>query len=226
MTTTPHFIRNIPRPSAKTVEELRRFGSATVHEALGRIGAMHHSIKPIARGMKICGPAFTAQCHAGDNLMVLKAVKEAQRGDAVVVDFGRIVDSGPFGELIAIECQTKGLAGFLTTGSVRDSAEIIAMGFPVFSSALSIVGTVKESIGRINHPVSVGSIIVRPGDIILGDDDGVVVVPLERAEEAVKKSAEREAKENAVKEKLRAGGSVFDIYGYQKVLDRNGWVEQ
>lgn len=226
MTATVHFIKTIQRPSVHTVEELSRFGAATVHEALGRIGAMHHSIKPIARGMKICGPAFTAQCHAGDNLMILKAVKEARRGDVVIADFGRIAESGPFGELIAIECQTKGLAGFLTTGSVRDSAEIIAMNFPVFASSLSIIGTVKESIGRINHPIVVGGVAVRPGDIILGDDDGVVVVPLERAEEAVRKSAEREEKENAVKEKLKAGGSVFDIYGYQKVLDRNGWVEE
>ncbi len=157
---------------------------------------------------------------------MLKAVHEAQKGDVITVDFARVTDSGPFGELIAIECQVKGLGGFVTTGAVRDSKEIIEMGFPVFSSALSICGTVKETIGWINHPTSIGGIVVRPGDIILGDDDGVMVVPLEMAEEAVEKSAAREAKENGVKEKLRAGGSIFDIYGYQKVLDRNGWTEE
>lgn len=226
MNAIPNYFKNIRRPDPRIVEALRRFGTATVHEALGRIGAMHHSIKPIARGMRICGPAITAQATPGDNLMVIKAVKEARKGDVVAVDFARITDSGPFGELIAMECQVKGLAGFLTTGSVRDSAEIIAMGFPVFSSALSICGTVKETVGRINYPTPIGGVVVNPGDIILGDDDGVMVVPLDRAEEAVEKSAAREAKENGVKERLRAGESIFDIYGYQKILDRNGWVEQ
>ena len=222
----PHFIKNINRPSPEIVAGFNRQSSATVHEAMGRIGAMHHSIKPLAKGMKICGSAFTVQCTAGDNLMILKAVKEAKKGDVIVVDFNRILNSGPFGELLAVECQTKGLAGFLTTGSVRDSAEIIKMGFPVFSASLSIVGTVKESIGTINHPVVAGQVLVNPGDIILGDDDGVVVVPLNRAEEVLKASDEREAKEAAVREKLRAGGSIFDIYGYQKTLDRQGWIEE
>lgn len=221
-----HFIKTIKRPSPEIMTGLRKHGSATVHEAMGRIGAMHHSIKPLAKGMKICGPALTVQCPAGDNLMVLKAVKEAQKGDVIVVDFGRILDSGPFGELIAIECHTKGLGGFITTGSVRDSAEIIALGFPVFSAALSIVGTVKESLGKINHPIVAGQVIVNPGDIILGDDDGVVVVPREKAGEALAASDAREAKESAVKEKLRAGASIFDLYGYQKVLDRQGWTEE
>lgn len=223
---TSHYKRSIPRPSPELVRGLRRHGSATVHEAMGRVGAMHHAIKPLAKGMKMCGPAFTVQCPPGDNLMVLKAVKEARAGDVIVVDFGRIIDSGPFGELIAIECQVKGLGGFITTGSVRDSAEIIELGFPVFSSALCIVGTVKESLGSINYPIVAGQVIVNPGDIILGDDDGVVVIPLDRAEGALKASDVREAKEAAIKEKLHAGGSVFDINGYQKVLDRQGWTEE
>lgn len=221
----PHFIRDIPRPTADIVEKLRTHGSATVHEALGRIGAMHSSIKPLAKGMKICGPAFTVRSPAGDNVTILKAIKEAKKGDVIVVNNGRVIDSGPFGELTAIECQTKGLGGFITMGSVRDSAEIIAMGFPVFSAALSIFGTVKESVGVINHPIAAGDVIVNPGDIILGDDDGVMVVPLERAAEAVDLSDARQAKEAAVMERLRAGESIFDIYGYQKVLERNGWTE-
>lgn len=221
-----NYIREIIRPSEEVVANLRRHGSATVHEALGRIGAMRHEIKPIAKGMKVCGSAFTVHCPAGDNITLLKAVKEARKGDVLVIDFGRILEAGPFGEVLAVECHTKGLAGLITTGSVRDTAEVTAMGFPVFSAAVSIVGTVKESLGTINHPIVAGDVIVNPGDVVLGDDDGVVVIPRERAEEAVEKSDARQAKEAAVMERLKAGESLFDIYGYQKVFDRQGWKEE
>lgn len=143
-----------------------------------------------------------------------------------MVDCGRCLESGPFGELAAAECQTKGLGGFVTTGSVRDTAEIIAMGFPVFSSGVSIVGTVKESLGLINHPISAGGVIVHPGDIILGDDDGIVVIPREATADALEKSDARVAKENKTLEKIRAGESIFDIYGYAAVLKRQGCVEE
>ncbi|MDR1518766.1 MAG: 4-carboxy-4-hydroxy-2-oxoadipate aldolase/oxaloacetate decarboxylase [Planctomycetota bacterium] len=221
-----NYIRAIVRPAAGIAADLRRHGSATVHEAIGRLGAMRREIKPIARGMKVCGPAFTVRCPAGDNLTLLKAIREAEKGDVLVVDFGRLPEAGPFGELAALECHLKGLGGLVTTGSVRDSAEIIALGFPVFSAAISIVGTAKESLGQINHPVATGEVIVRPGDLVLGDDDGVVVVPRELAEEAGRKAAARQAKEAAVMERLRAGESLFDIYGYQKTLDRRGWTEE
>lgn len=221
-----HIIKNIPRPDAALVEKLSRHGSATVHEAMGRIGAMERTIKPLARGMKICGPAFTVKAQAGDNVMILKAMREARPGDVIVVDCGRCPESGPFGELAAAECQTKGLGGFVTTGSVRDTAEIIAMGFPVFSSGVSIVGTVKESLGLMNHPISAGGVIVHPGDIILGDDDGIVVIPLAGAADALEKSDARVEKEAKTLEKIRAGGSIFDIYGYAAVLERQGCVEE
>ncbi len=221
-----HIIKTIPRPPAQLVQALARHGSATVHEAMGRIGAMHRAIKPLARGMKICGPAFTVRAQAGDNVMILKAIREAKPGDVIVVDCGRCSESGPFGELAAAECQTKGLGGFVTTGSVRDSAEIIEMGFPVFASGLSIVGTVKESIGFINHPISAGDVIVSPGDIILGDDDGMVVIPLAQAQQALEASDARVRKETEVLEKIRAGASIFDWYGYASVLERHGCVEE
>ena len=221
-----HIIKNIPRPDPALVERLSHHGSATVHEAMGRIGAMERYIKPLARGMKLCGPAFTVRAQAGDNVMILKAIHDAKPGDVIVVDCGRCGESGPFGELTATECKTKGLAGLVTTGSVRDSAEIIGMGFPVFSTGVSIVGTVKESIGLINHPISAGGVIVNPGDIILGDDDGIVVIPLEQAEAALAASDARVAKENGTLEKIRAGGSIFDIYGYEAVLRRHGCVEE
>lgn len=221
-----HIVKKIPRPDPDLVKAFAHHGSATVHEAMGRFGAMVNTIKPLARGMKVCGPAFTVKVQAGDNVMILRAIRDAQPGDVIVVDSGRCLESGPYGELTATECKTKGLGGFVTTGSVRDSAAIIEMGFPVFSSAVSIVGTVKESLGLINHSISAGGVIVRPGDLILGDDDGVVVVPLERVQEVLELSDAREAKEAKVLEKIRAGESIFDIYGYQAVLDRQGCMEE
>lgn len=221
-----HIIKTIPRPDAELIKSLARHGSATVHEAMGRIGAMTRDIKPLARGMKICGSAFTVKAQPGDNVMILKAIKESKPGDVIVVDCGRCVESGPFGELTAAECHTKGLGGFVTTGSVRDSAEIIEMGFPVFSSGLSIVGTVKESLGLINHPICAGGVIVNPGDVILGDDDGIVVIPREKAEEALQLSDARVAKEADTLKKIRSGSSIFDIYGYKAVLERQGCVEE
>jgi 4-hydroxy-4-methyl-2-oxoglutarate aldolase len=221
-----NIIKTIPRPADALVEAFSKHSSATVHEAMGRFGAMNHSIKPLVKGMKICGPAFTVKTQVGDNVMILKAIKEAQRGDVIVVDCGRCIESGPFGDLAATECRVKGLGGFVTTGSVRDSAEIIAAGFPVFSAGLSIVGTVKESIGLINHPISAADVLVNPGDIILGDDDGIVVIPLERAEEILEKSDTRVAKEAHTMEELLKGRSIFDIYGYQSVLDRQGCTEE
>lgn len=221
-----HIIKNINRPDRSLIEGLARHGSATVHEAMGRYGAMHHVIKPIARGMKVCGPAYTVRMQAGDNVMLLKAIKECLPGDVLVVDCGRVLESGPFGELTALECHVKGAGGLVTTGSVRDTSEIIAIGFPVFSAAISIVGTVKESMGLINHPISAGDVIVRPGDIILGDDDGVVVIPLEAAEDILKKSDARAAKEQKTMEEIRKGRSIFDIYGYDEVLRRCGCIEE
>lgn len=221
-----HIIKTIPRPDAKLIEGFLHHGSATVHESMGRFGAMKHTIKPLARGMKICGPAFTVKIQAGDNVMLLKALHDAKPGDVIVVDAGRCEEAGPFGELMATECKVKGLGGLVTTGSVRDTAEIIDIGFPVFSSAISIVGTVKESLGLINHPISAGDVIVNPGDLILGDDDGVVVIPLAQAEEILRKSDLRVAKEAKTLERIRAGESIFDIYGYHTVLERQGCVEE
>lgn len=219
-------IKQIPHPASDLVEALSHHSSATVHEAMGRFGAMNHTVKPLAKGMKICGPAFTVRAQAGDNVMILKAIKEANAGDVIVVDCGRCVESGPFGDLAATECRVKGLGGFVTTGSVRDSAEIIASGFPVFSAAISIVGTVKESIGLINHPICAADVLVNPGDIILGDDDGVVVIPLAQAEDILKKSEARVAKEARIMEELLKGHSIFDLNGYQSILDRHGCTEE
>ncbi len=203
-----------------------REASATVHEAMGRRGALDPAIKPLAADMTVCGRALTVRCHTGDNLMLVKAVSMAGPGDVIVADMGSAVASGPFGEVLAVECMARGAAGLVVSCTVRDSREIIRMGFPVFSAGLCVRGTAKATLGTINHPICIGGEIVRPGDLIVGDADGVVVVPLEEAPDILRLAEERTAKEAAVMDRLRAGESLFDIYGYQRVFDSLHCVEE
>lgn len=199
---------------------------ATVHEAMGRRGAMHHLIKPIDRKMRMCGRALTVRCQSGDNLMLIKAVSMARPGDVIVADMGPLVDNGPFGEVLAVECLTKKMAGILVSCSVRDSEAIIERNFPTFSAGLSVIGTVKASKGEINHPVVVGGVLVNPGDVVLGDADGVVVIPYAEAEMVLAAANARKEKEAVVMEKLSNGASLFDLYGYGRIFDQLGVTEE
>lgn len=221
-----NIIKKIPELDPTIIKAFREHSSATVHEAMGKRGAMNTSIKPISRGMKMCGRAVTVRCHAGDNIMLIKAISMAKSNDVIVCDMGRLVNEGPFGEVLAVECISKGVAGLVVTSSVRDSADIIKRGFPVFSAGLSICGTSKATLGTINHPISCGDVIVNPGDLILGDDDGVVVIPLAEAEEVLRESEKRVNKEKIVMQRLSDGESLFDIYGYQKIFDTLGCTEE
>ena len=193
--------------------------TATVHEAMGQRGAMEPDIKPMVKGMRICGRAVTVCCHAGDNIMLIKAMSMGRKGDVIVADMGRIESSGCFGEVLATECLVKGIAGLIVTGSVRDSVAVAAAGFPVFSKNLSICGTSKATLGTINFPICCGGVVVNPGDIILADDDGVVVIPPEESSEILDAVKARKDKEAAVMERLRNGESLWDIYNYQKIFD-------
>ena len=208
-----HIIHTVPRCPDEVVRGYRDQASATVHEAMGRRGAMDPDIKPIAKGMKVVGRALTVRCHPGDNVMLVKAISMAREDDVIVVDMGCLVKIGPFGGVLALECVMKRIGGLVFNCSVRDSAELIAMGLPVFSNGLCIRGTAKATLGTINHPICCGDQIVRPGDVILGDDDGVVIVPYEEAEVVLEASRQRVAKEDAYMERLRKGESAFDIYG-------------
>lgn len=218
--------KTIPEVDDVLIQNFSRHSAATVHEAMGRRGAMDAAIKPIAKGMKLCGRAVTVRCHPSDNLMLIKAISMGKKGDVIVCDLGTNVNCGPFGEVLAVECISKGLAGLVTTSSVRDSVDIVKRGFPVFSSGLSVRGTAKATLGTINESISCGDVIVRPGDIILGDDDGVVVIPLEEAEAVLYEADKRVEKEALVMERLEQGESLFDIYGYQKVFDSLGCTEE
>ncbi|MDR1308962.1 MAG: S-adenosylmethionine--2-demethylmenaquinone methyltransferase, partial [Deltaproteobacteria bacterium] len=177
-----HIIKSFPIPSDTLLGRYREQAVATVHEASGQRGALDVSIKPIARGMRICGRAVTVSCPPGDNLMLIKAISLSGPGDVIVLNSGRVANAGPFGEVLAIECLTKGINGFLTSGSVRDSQAIIALGFSVFAAGVSVRGTAKASLGTINHAICCGDVVINPGDIILGDDDGAVAIPLSEAE--------------------------------------------
>ncbi len=219
-------IKTIPRCGDELLARYQGQASATVHEAMGRRNAFAPAIKPLDRSMRLAGRAFTVQCHTGDNLMLIKAISMAQKGDVIVADMGNAVANGPFGEVLAVECVQKGLAGLIVNCAVRDSQEIIKLGFPVFSAQVCISGTAKATLGTINHPISCGGVIVNPGDVVVADADGVVTVPLDEAEDVLKAADARTAKEAEVMKRLRAGESLFDIYGYQKVFDSLGCTEE
>lgn len=221
-----NIITRITKPSAQLVAAFKEQGTATVHEAMGKRGAMHSSVKPLYSGMKACGNAVTVKCQAGDNLMLLKALDMAEVGDVLVVDTGQVTEEGPWGEMTTIQAVIKGVAGLVIDGSVRDSMAIKEHGFPVFCKGVSVIGTAKETVGYINHPISCGNTTANPGDIILADEDGVVVIPLAEAEEVLRRSQERVAKEDKLAERMRAGESLFAMTGLQDILNKKGCTEE
>lgn len=220
-----HIIHQIKRVDPSIIAEFCLQDAATVHEAMGRKGAMHSSIRPVYKGLKLCGSAITVKSHLGDNLMLQKALEMAKPGDILVADTGDCTEAGSWGELMTWQAKMKGLKGLVSNGSIRDTAQIRKMDFPVFCKGISIKGTVKETVGLINHPISCGGVIVSPGDIILGDDDGIVVIPFDLAEEALSKAKARIEKETKIIERIRNGESMFDIMGFGEKLKDKGCIE-
>jgi 4-hydroxy-4-methyl-2-oxoglutarate aldolase len=213
-----HITTTVNRPDADLIKAIQPYAPATLHEAQGRTGALAARIKPIYPGMRACGPAFTVKCHPGDNLMLITAISLAQPGDILVVSASDHAEQGGFGEVLTTACMAKGIAALVTDGSVRDGAAIHKLGFPVFSAGLCVKGTVKETLGFINQPVVLGGQLIHPGDIISGDDDGVVVVPKADIARVVEASAAREAKEAVDMEKLRRGADMLELSGLGTVL--------
>ena len=222
----PDVIRSIERPPKDHLEKIASFPPATLHEAQGRRGALDPRIKPVAPGMQFCGPAITAACHVGDNLMVFEAINLAQPGDVLVVSAGGRLEQGGFGEVLATACLARGIAAFVVDAGVRDGRVLRTMSLPVFCLGLCVVGTVKETLGTINHPVVIGGELIRPGDIVAGDDDGVVVVRKEEAPAVAAASAEREAAEARAMESYRDGGPM-DISARLEVMRARGctWAD-
>lgn len=212
------------RPDPELVSRLSEYSSATVHEAQGRLGALSSKIKPVDRTMSLCGPAFTVCCAPRDNIMLQVAIAYASPGDVIVVSAGEFAEAGSFGDVLANACVAKGLGGLITDTGVRDTQELRELGFPVFSLSVSIKGTVKETIGPMAEPVLIGGEIVRPGDVVRGDADGVVVVRREDLGEAVRKSQERVDAEAAYIAAYRAGRSVIEVSNLASVLRAKGLV--
>lgn len=218
----PHVITKITRAVPEDVSALSQFGSATIHESQGRLGAISPRIKPIVRSMSLCGPAFTTMCAPRDNIMLQLAIHYAQKGDVIVVAAGDHEEAGSFGGVLGNACLAKGIAGLVTDSGVRDTDELIEMGLPVFSRSISIKGTVKETLGQINGDIVIGGEIVRPGDVIRGDADGLVVVRKEDAAEVAIKSAARDKAELELIEQYKAGRTVIDLCNLEGVLKAKG----
>ena len=211
-------VTKVTRADLTVVDQLAALGVATVHEAIGRAGYLGPGLRPIQDGMRIGGTAVTAVCWPGDNLMIHAAVEQCQAGDLLVVTTTSPSTDGMFGELLATSLAARGVRGLVTTAGVRDVAELRAMGFGVWSAAVSAQGTVKETAGAVNVPVSVGGQIIRPGDAILADDDGVVCVPRADVGQALTASQARLAKEEKSRKALADGQLGLDLYGLRDKL--------
>jgi 4-hydroxy-4-methyl-2-oxoglutarate aldolase len=211
-------ITNPPRADLATTAELAALGVATVHEAIGRAGYLGPGIRPIQDGARVGGPAVTALCWPGDNLMLHAAVEQCRPGDVLVVTTTSPSTDGYFGELLATSLNAVGVVALVIDTGVRDIADLRAMGFPVWSRAVSAQGTVKETPGAVNVPVAIGGQIIHPGDAIVADDDGVVCVPRADVARALSAARARVAKEEQSRAALASGVLGLDLYGLRDKL--------
>lgn len=206
--------------SPDAIQALRSLGAATVYEAQGAKGALDSGMKPIHPGMKVAGPAFTVDMRPADNLMIHYAMLKAKPGDVLVIDAKGFMEAGPWGDVLTQQALHMGLAGLVINGAVRDASAIIEMGFPVFCRGLSIKSTGKNQPGKINVPVCIGDVQINPGDIIVGDQDGLVVVPNAEVEGAIKKARAREDKEALFREQIKKGATTAELLGLTETLLR------
>jgi 4-hydroxy-4-methyl-2-oxoglutarate aldolase len=215
-------VRNIKRPDPEVVRALGELGVATVHEAQGRTGLMKPYMRPIYPSARAAGTAVTISSQPGDNLMIHAAMEVCKRGDILVVTTTSESTDGMFGELLGVSCEAHGVVGLITDAGVRDTAELTAMDFPVWARAISAQGTVKSTAGSVNVPVVCAGMTVNPGDVVVADADGVVVVPREQAAAVAQAGRDRIDKEAKTRERLRNGELGVDFYGLREKLKQLG----
>ena len=224
----PTIVRNVRRADAQVIGALGQHGVATVHEAQARSGLMRPYLRPIYPAARAAGSAVTVLCAPGDNLMIHAAIEVCRPGDILIVSTTSESTDGMFGELLAVSARAHGVVGLIIDAGVRDVADLTKMEFPVWSKAVSAQGTVKATPGSVNVPIVAAGALVNPGDVIVADVDGVVIVPRERAPEVVRLGEERLVKEEKSRQRLRNGELGLDFYGLRAKLTELGvrWIDE